>query len=669
MTRRTQGRKRLDGALFGSLLLLWTAVPAAAQSAPPPDDDVGEESDVVAVPEAAPTRAERAPTAPPPSHPGPTSAEGDRNDLAWSIPAIPWRGTLTINGSRNFPAEGEAGTTLSEVFTANGSSYVWQPWFLRLGGHLSAGLSQAREAGVRQDSRTWTVGMSGQFLPGTRTPLGANVTQTGSVTESGGSTGSVRSDAATTTFGLTQAYAPADGRFTSNFGYGYMQSRVSSEGTEGLFQRFGTVAQSVSGSLGIPIRTENPQSLGFTGALATTRSDDARTSTRTGNLNALHSLYLEDYVMTLSSDASIHVNDAATAIDASHAVISQLGTSMDWIPSDDYPLSVTGSARLFDSRTRIAGNDSGVAAATVSLSGNYPLNRNWRFGAQALSAFSQLSQPVGDDTRRQNHSLGTTASWSGDGLSFKRGDWLHTVSYGAGSALVSSYTRESAGGTTTDSAVSTSGNVGQVFARDWPVEDGKPVRVSLAESYSVSAEVGKAATHSLNHALSLAWEKSARQGLRWIFNGSASDGRTFGETTQSFQQVSGVASADMVLSAYSSFSGTGSLAFSRQQGSGNERWNGSGTGGVRYSHVRFADVSGLVYQAQYNLVVREKIVSTASGGVSGDGLELQHIASQAWSWRLGLLGWRVEHAVSKIGNTGIAQSIFFSVTRDFSGML
>lgn len=672
-----RGRKRRTGALIGGFALAVVTAPTAAQQAADPADDIGEESEVIV----APSTPDRSKPAVPSAAAGPDSGisggvlaavPGKADDeLSWGMPPIPWRGSLVVNGSRTFPEEGSGATNFSEQFSATGSSYVWQPWFLRVNGNLNAGLSQLRDASSRQDSRTWTTGLGGQFLPGTRTPFNANISHSGSSTESKSASGTTQSDASTLNLGLSQAYSPLDGSFSSTFAYGYMKSDFTSASSAGATQNYATVAENFSGSIGIPIRSENPQSLGINGNLATTRNEQAAARTRTGNLNALHSLYLEDYVMNLSSDANVNINESTTGNTINKAVISQLGTAMDWVPSDDYPLTVNGSARLFDSQTTAGNTRSGVSAATLTGAAIYPLNRNWRFTSQASSAFTQFTQAEGGGIRRQSHTLGAGAAWSGDGLVFQRGAWGHNITYGAGSSVTSSYNRDGSGAAESDTALSSNANAGQVFSRDIEVEGGKPVRVSLSEGYGVSAAAtGSAPNHTLNHAVTVNWEATPRPDTRWVLNGSASDGRSFGTTNQVYQQLSGIASADVTTSPYSSLTATGSSAFSRQMGSGSaSRWSGSGNAGVRYTHSRFADVSGLIYQAQYNLTVREKLVTRPGGGLTGDGFELEHIASQSWSWRLGLLGWKVDHSVTKFGSRGIGQSIFFSVTRDFSGVL
>jgi hypothetical protein len=415
----------------------------------------------------------------------------------------------------------------------------------------------------------------------------------------------------------------------------------------------------MSVDVAVPIKTQDPQSLTFSSGFSTTDNKGAGASSQSGSLAAAHSIYLEDYVLTLSTNVLANLTDVTTVDQRNRSSFSNLTSNLDWVPSDDYPLTIGASAGYFRTKTGLGPDLFDVTSTSITGTARYPLNKNWNFDGQTRLVQSS-TQSLGLQTDNQAFSLGASASWSGDGTQTKWRDWDYYLSYGAGTGLGYS---TSSGATDGGPEVNVSGalSLGQGLSRQYPYSEGTPIRVNLTQAYGSSlTSGGDGVQQSINHSASLNWQSLAAVAIRKNLSASISDGRNFGATSQNFQQVSGNALLQADTGPYSTLSGAGGLTYSNQGGATGSRQVFSANASARFTHARFANVPGLSYDARYDLILREG---------AGAKVNLEHVVNQGWSWRFGLLGWRVDHTVSKVGKEGVSQSIFVSVVRDFSGVL
>jgi hypothetical protein len=147
-----------------------------------------------------------------------------------------------------------------------------------------------------------------------------------------------------------------------------------------------------------------------------------------------------------------------------------------------------------------------------------------------------------------------------------------------------------------------------------------------------------------------------------------SDGRSFGETNSFHQSITSAVDRQWLLANYQSLSGSVSLGFSQQgiDGSG-DGWKGSGGVNVAYGHARFANVNGLLYSLNYSAALRayETIINSQADTKWG----LEHLLTQSWTWRYGLLSWQLMNTNSVSPVRDFSSSIWLTVTRDFGGVL
>lgn len=603
------------------------------------------------------------PVTPKPVVDAPVVATTETDSLRWEIPPIPWRASISLSGGSTLPAEGSSSTMFSQNFSASGGSYVWQPWFLKLNGAMSISQSQDRSNESSGGSSSGSVGGGGTLLPSTRYPFSFNGSFAKSGAESRGDVGGgVYSESQTSALGLMQIYSPADGAYSSTWTYNRLGSEGKSTSDVGAQNSLSVVTQNMGVSLSIPLRTENPQSLTFSSDLRLTENQAVRASSEAGSVNAAHSIYLEDYVMTVSTNVVANATRESVSGVGSRSAVSNLFSNMDWVPSDDYPLNIGGSLGVFNAKTGTGAGEFNVLSTNATGTARYPLDKYWTFQGQ-FNLGQTSSEGSGVKTDNTSYTVFGSVNWSGEGVRSKWQTWDYSLGYGAQSGFNYLGIKGSSGVSSSQSNFSAGLSVNQGLTRGYIVPDGPPVLVSIGQGYSLSAAGQSGETfQSLDHSVSATWSPSTPSARRQ-FSVALSDGRSFGSSNQSYQKLSGSALYQAEVSPYSTLSGNGGVDYSQQGGSGSARKVLGANAGASYSHARFAGISGLTYDARYSLVVRQ-------ADFADEAYSLEHLVSQGWSWRYGLLGWRVDHTLSKFGNkSGVSQSIYLSVVRDFSGVL
>ena len=583
----------------------------------------------------------------------------------WGIAPVPWRGQLLLTAGLNSYAEAPLSKNFSESFNWGASSYIWEPWFLplTLGGGLMKVQSRAGDSGSDADAASVRLGI--RLLPGTRKAvdgglgysMGNNESRSGSQTTSSG-TRSVN-------MSLSHMMVPIGvGPTTSLYANG-MKTTASSVGSESS-----TSSSTLGATITVPIKSENPQSFATNFNFTRSSSEPQGSESSTIIASATHGIYLEEYVMNIASDASLSRNEGGPPGKKSLASVLMTGATMDWIPSDDYPLKINGNTRLFQGRTIQDGGAENIqTTATLYGGANYPLSSNWSVGG-ALQSTAAKSETGASISKQMINSLSSSANWRGDGIQKDWGDWKYNFSYGgtgSGSLLVTTDSEK----TVKTPAASLSTSLGNALARRFDARKGERRQLSFSQVYSLSRPLKPTGPmiHSVNHSANFSTDTTWGRDTTMATTVVMSDSRSFGETATDYQSLTGGVTGNAVLGPYSSLGTTVNTGFSRQGAtpSAPARWGGSGGGGVTYNHTRFADVSGLVYRMSYALVLKDLVQAPEQGGDAA--LSLDHSFSQSWSWRMGLLGWRFEQNSSYTSGGTPTHGVYLSVFRDFSGML
>lgn len=646
-----------DGRL--AVVALFLSMPAFAADVGQNSDEDDEESVPVV------SAKDSGSTSIPAAEPSPPKQSAASNEgVVWGIPPLPWRAQLTLSSGTTLKADGGSSRFFLKGLAAQANSYVWQPWFARLNGAASFVQSDTYEGGGMGRGEGLSGSLSMDLLPSSRFPVFLSVGQSENNVKGRGTSSGMTSRHLT----MTQKYSPPTRDYSA--GWGYSWSDVASDAGGRSY------VQNLNASLGIPLPGPNPQSLGGTAVWSGVRNYTGAGSDY-GSVTANHTVYFEDYVLSLSNDALFSLNRADSPDSASESQVAQAGSSFDWVPDDDSPLRLNGGMRAFNTRasTDRDGTTSTNQLSTVNatLTASYPLDKHWNFGAN-INGLETWQQGNAQNSALKNSTLSSSlqANWSGDGWRTKFGDWNYGLSYGSSSSVNAIYIRNANGGAS-DSQVGVSSSVSQSFGRGFIVEGYRaPVQFSLSQSYSASKSSGADLSHSLTHGVATSWQLDSGSSTQTALNAGASDSRTFGEQSTAYQQMQSSIQGNTVLSGYSSVSSIFSMQFNRQhstvqQGAGGGGWKGSAAGSLGYNRSRFADVTGLEYTARYGITIRPS--SFADGGPDQKSFELDHQLNQAWGWRLGLLGWRIENIFYYDAAGRTAASIFLSVNRDFSGVL
>lgn len=580
--------------------------------------------------------------------------QGGEPELQWSIPPTPWKANLSLSGVKNFSSGGNSGVAFMQALTTSASSYVWHPWFMKVSGNLAYSHSQSGGGNASTETNSYSMGGGGGILHGTRYPFSFNGsrTQSGGESRSGGVSSTI-AETTSSTVGLGQIYTPYGGGYSVTANYNRMS--VTSSPQEAGVSPWSLTAQNLGANMAIPLRTQNPQSLNMsTNLMATDTLSGARA--RNSQLSAAHAIYLEDYVMDISTGLLLNSNTRTVSQDREKNSVTSLSSAMSWIPSDDYPLTIAASANYLDNQ---AGAGQGASQASIFGFGGsaaYPIDR-WRLQGD-LRYTKSSSSFVGASFSRAAYLLSGTANWTSEGLTSKWKEWDYQFGYGAGGGL------SVAGGSTGDTSANAtvSGNLSQGLRRMIPREGGDPVQANISQSMSANASTGSSNTAAmLSHSASFTWQGTPSNLARTNYSLTASDARQMGQG--GYQSVNGNVLLSAQTGAYATFSANAALIYSRQTNSVAGQAFYSLYGGASYGNQRFAGVSGLVYSASYSLSLRPK------PGQNDSGFFVDHVANQSWAWRFGLLGWSATHSLSKFAKNAVNQSVMVYVSRDFGGVL
>lgn len=585
----------------------------------------------------------------------------DEEAVIWSMPPMPWRAQLGLSSSTSRSGSGSSSTSFSKSLSGSASSYVWQPWFLGVGGNFAVSQSDTSNSFGKSTSDSFFGGLNAQVLSQSRYPATLSIGY-GTTTNSGQG-----GDGATDyqNFNWNQRYTPVDRSYDTEWQYGWDSFGLDGKRTEA--NRFG-------GTLGVSLASEAPQTLRFNTRLSNIKATDGGTGTTSGSLGGEHSIYLEDYVMSISTNASTSRDEIRSSNERSAISQVQVGTVMDWIPSDDYPLRIGAGARYFDLGIDVgAGQDSsksGLKTADINFAANYLLDQNWTFSLTSNVLVTNFSSGS-TSSRTGLYSLTAGANWRGNGITRNFDNWAYAMSYGA--SLSAGYVGHEGNSTAESGSTGVlSSSLSNLLSRNYLLDGYRnPLSLSLSQTIGVSAAAGASnpqSIQSLNHDANIRWSPDSDGRSQTSVQFGFSDGRSFGETNSYFQSVTTAADRQWILGNYQSLSGSVSIGLNQQGVDGSsDGWTGVAAVNVAYGHVRFADVNGLIYSLNYGAVLKPHEI--LDNGREDTTWELEHLLSQSWSWRYGLLSWKVTNSNS-VGPRGAStSSLWLTVTRDFGGVL
>lgn len=512
------------------------------------------------------------PPAPPDTPLAPVREEDTQprlSDVRWELAPIRWRGQLASD-LRLFSAHGQP-NRFQQVQSAalQGASYVYQPWFAQLAFGLT-GLT-SKDHGD-QTSRSTALGGNAllSVFPSSRYPFQASFDRS----DSRSSDQFTGQQYTTQRMGVRQSYRnPAGDQNTSaSFDRSTLTSSSFGRDTVDVWnaahsRRFGE--HSVEGNVNRVLNSR-----GASGD----RSQFDRVFAR-HNFSDEGLLVVE----TLGSYGAATQNVGSTGTSARlRNDATQLNSFATWRRSDDDPLYVTGGARFFQSRFSDEASNTESRSVMANAAATYRIARN--FTVNGGGSVAQNSSASGSSVLTSQFA---GAAYAPDPRRW--GEYLYTSNLGANA------TNQTGGESGGRYLLSVQGSHG--VQRSFELSPAQSLWLNAAQTLGVSQDSGAGGQRTLTHYGAASYRIAAENNLSGFASASASDSRTSGYASSSFQLF------NLQLSGQGSFGRNSSLTANytvqgTRQGGG-ERFVVSANGGITYQHSRAFDVPQLRYLATY----------------------------------------------------------------------
>ena len=581
---------------------------------------------------------------------------GSFGAFGWEIPPVRWGGSLGYTHQRSSSNSGYSSTSQGVFANLSASSYLYAPWFARVGARLGITSSSSDSAsavgGTAESNRNSNVVGGGEInmFSSSRYPFRAYFDRT----DSRASGVLVTNDYVSNRFGMTQNFRSEDG----NSGGNLIFDRSEATTSNGQRDEVTALSGGYSTQLGIVQNTFNGRySLGE----RTGTGDHAR-------LIGLNSSHIANISDTLNWGATMNYTDSdiRTSSGLGNALSNrgrylQLYTYGSWLPDfedlDDLPLTLNGGLRYTSQETQF-GNE-GFAANTLgaNLSALYRHSNNLSLSVNG--AMNQLNQSQGES--RTITQLGSSINYTGNPLKF--GNFSYNWNTGGNASW------QSAVASTPASSV-TSGQASHNLSRIFTLSPGQTLSFNGSQSLNVinSALVGT--SQSLTHTVSANLGMSAAERFSGSVSTMLSDVRTTGYLEQSYRvlnvgffgqgQLSQISSANVNLMfnwSDQSFKTVDSFGVPVTQNAQHMTLNGSAS----YNHLRFAGVRGLRYTFSFAADTRLRD-DRLYGNTNSEIDRARFTLTNRLEYRIGLLDFRLSLINNEVGGKKNAL-LFFQVSR------
>ena len=577
----------------------------------------------------------------------------DPGGEGWQLAPIRWGGNTSslLNAFR----DDLGGQTLNNTQTVNlrTASHIYQPWFAQVNGNVGLLTSAATRNGTggenSSSSRSTAINYGGSLnlFPLSRFPLQAYLDR-GDSRASANDTGSAFK---TSRLGLRQSYRPETG--TDSYSFSYDRSTVEAEiarsSVDSLQGNYSVSLEQHSVSLGT--RYSRNQA-GLTGE-----------SSRTFGLNGAHTWRYDE---TLSVSSSAYFNNqeiqylSGDILSLNRSRLIQATTGFTWLPDEDMPLTVTGSANLLATSTDTTLDSSRLANVGGLLGFTYRLS-------QRLTAAGnfQISQTSNGGIRQSLLSGNGLLSYSGEPLTF--GNYFYNWN-ASGSVAAQSLSG-------TGSVQSQSGQVGHSLNRSIAFSEGNVLNLTASQGVSATSSGQSGSAGTLSHSAGVSWRLGYGSNITGLFSAMAADNLTGGEFSSHYRTFNLNGNGLLQLSRRASLTAYANLAWSQQRqpqpelqlGSqlfnvGSSQWTGSASLG--YQNARALDIQNLSYSASVQLTT----TGTDRGifAVGANNLNRQQSTSlqNRLDYRLGRVNFQLLGSLASLNGKKSAL-VFFQMNRDF----
>ncbi len=562
------------------------------------------------------------------------------------IAPIRWGGVLSYD-VRKTSAEGEPDQlTHAQGVQVRAATYLWQPYIAQLSGSL--GLTASQEDSNQLTSGNAT-GVSGgvalSMFPVSRYPFLASFDRS----DSRASDTFTSSDYISTRMSLRQDYRPPDR--SDNYAFNWDRSLL-----EG--QAFGEDrVDSLSATFTRQMKYYNWDLSGNA-----TQSDRSETGENSRFLRTTlrHAWRPENTLISVDSLASINDSQlkqsAAGRLTDSSTRFLQINSFATWRPEADSPLMVTGGARIFRSESNLLENESASQVVSANIGANYNLNSR-----TSLAGSATLSHIETDGVQSILGGLNGSISYAADPLKLGNYSYLWRANGNLSQQFSSVGSNQSAVG----------GGVGHSLSRDWTLSATSAVSALVNQDLSTNLSNDESSGNSqlLSHGASLSWRFNPGESSSAFLSVSASDSRSLGDQTASFQLLNLQANGLINLSRYAYANANLTFQWSNQESStsgAGESSQNSAFGSLSYIHTRFMNVNRLRYTALLNLDTYN-VNTRLQGTVTAARDPVSKSFEQRLEYRLGRLDLRLSALLAEIDGKKNAM-LLLRIGREFGAM-
>jgi hypothetical protein len=593
------------------------------------------------------------------------------NGIQWRFAPWRWGGSVTLDARwlrLEDSSTSRQGAVLADI---DGSTYLWQPWFvqLRLGGGFILSRDSSGDGGDanrHSSGNAYTARAQLAVFPASRFPFEMRAEVTDSRT---GGDSTLGQDQRTHRFALSQSYRPETG--SDQFHVHVDASHLfGPEGRDTLVVLDGS-AQLQRG----------PHRFEFNLNRSDNHNGDGTDSSLLTTLTARHGYHprAELDVDSLASwnRARLHATQLDDGEDLTSEV-RQLSTLMTWRPrAGDLPFAlpsstlVVGSARWVEQRLT-AGGEQKASAFSATLGASAELTTDWR--ASASGSVSQFDVGGGGEPVR-SATLASSTTWAPRALAFGApGTWRWSPS----AAFSASLTRASGGSEGAGDRSTLATQLSHGLSRDWLRAGGDALSFSFTQSAALQTESDagvRTRSHALAHSIGLVWQDASDGARQQFASVSASDSRSFGDEATRFQLVNVQWSRRTQLSRLSSWAGNVTLQLTRSDAHSDlpgtppaaattdRGWQRFATGNLSYEEQRFWGVPRLRFTLLAG-VSTQQIERRSAGDIDAPLERVSRSLEARLDYQIGRLEARLAARAARVDERSVA-SLIARVQRRF----
>ena len=556
--------------------------------------------------------------------PAPATGEGEAPAAQWGIAPFRyrWYGSLVYTYNQSFgDYVGPASTARSSQFGIEGETYIYQPWFLTVGGQASFGYGQSQTGGEAGPTNYgWGMAVNANLFGQSRFPTAGQVSYRTNVTD-------VNVNPRTADnlqLALRQVYRPSSGPDVYE---GYWNRIIDTDTQTGRHVQdlLGGTANLVVANQPVQVRTAYSQN-----------SSNGIAGPRLWTSSANHT-YREAENWAINSDANYTQVSLKGADNQFTSSFFSVGSVMNWRAEDFEELPLSGGAAVRFVQSGVTGTSGSQSTQNLQLSGNLSYS-------QQLAERTDFSANVSAATSTQEGFVSQQSVAVG-----YRGEPAELLgfSYGwsSGASVSNSIVQTGGGGLSYSANASHSASRGlELFGGFGSVSFGQGI--GFGQGGGGDPEMTLSSSGTANWSIA----KGAMQGLLSV---TATDNRSL-IGRERWNQVGNLQlNYNWRINRISSLSANGSAAASRSE-SNDLSWGASG--GATYAHVRVFGIPRLIFSANYRAVYEPaSLTGQAKANIKQD-------MEASLNYRIGRtdLSGRVQYSLVDNSQQGL---IYFTVAR------